>query len=451
MSEIPRNIDSSVAEFQEAKSETIEHIIERVREIEPEIIEQRTQIHENPELGGEEEQTAARVKTYLEELGIEIIGENIGGSGQGVRAGKEGHGIVAIVRGQEGGPTVALRADMDALPITEPEENEPCSKNEGVMHACGHDVHTSSLMGAANVLKTLADKGELEGDVVLLFQPSEEKAHQKESGAVKMVKFLEESGLRDKIGAFYGLHVLNEPRGTINVKEGVFTASSGEIDIKLTAPGGHVMGAYESPNLHRLFSRVTVELSDVFEPLAKQNEALVASTRTNYEGSGYNVLPAEAESTWTVRVSSEMYKQISRDIITRIKEVVNRVIAEDGSDEVGVEVVRRPGYRPIIHRDSKLVAEVESSAEAVLNGRVGKFQNDQKQFLGGEDFSFYLEEFRGKQIPGVFVMVGAAAGRESVTPFHSPKFSVDENAVGDLAAIHASFAVNGIKTLKRTN
>lgn len=427
----------------------VDRILELAREIEPALAQIRNEIHKDPELGGEEFRTAARVKKYLESIGVEIVGEKIGGAGLGTRSGKEGAGIVAIVRGKKDGPTVALRADMDALPVQEPEDHQPCSQNKGIMHACGHDVHTTGLLGSAHILKSLADEGELDGNVVFLFQPSEEKTHQKESGATRMVKFLHESGLRDTIGAFVGLHVHGEmPRGSINVKEGLFLASSGEVDIKLKGQGGHIMSAYKLPNLNRIFSEITVKLSDIFEPLAKKEEALVASGRTQYSGAGYNVLPAEAESTWVVRVASPMYRSISNEILAQIKSTVEGVVASHApKDTVSVEITKRTGYRPVVHRDNSLVETASQASEQVLQSRAGNFERRQEMFMGGEDFSFYLERFKGKEIPGVFIMVGATPENKAGAPHHSPNFEVDERAVGDLAALHAAIALNTMKEL----
>ncbi|KKU13923.1 MAG: N-acyl-L-amino acid amidohydrolase [Candidatus Magasanikbacteria bacterium GW2011_GWC2_45_8] len=278
---------------QELDASTLEYIKAELREVAPEMEGFYHDMHENPELGGEEVETGKRIGARLQEMGVEILKEGINGGG-----------LIAIVRGKEGGPTIALRADMDALPIQERAENSPRSKKDGVAHMCGHDIHTASLLGAAHIFKDLAAQEKLDGDVVLVFQPSEEKAHQKASGASRMVARLLQMGYMGeggKIDAFFGAHVMREmPRGIVNVKEGVQLASSGEVDIKLKTKGGHIMNAFEVPNLHLIFSEITMRLSEVFKPLYEKNEALVASARTAYGGTGYNVLPAEAKATWVV-------------------------------------------------------------------------------------------------------------------------------------------------------
>lgn len=343
---------------------------------------------------------------------------------------------------------------MDALPIQENKNHSPCSKKENLMHACGHDTHTSALMGSAEILKELADQGKLEGDVVLIFQPSEEKAHQKESGAVQMVKFLEKEGLRDKIDAFFGLHVYGElERGEIQTKDGVQHASSGEVDIILKGPGGHIKNVYENPDLQNVFSKINVELKGVFEPLNREKKALVASSRTEYSGSGYNVLPAEAESTYVVRVADPLYRKISKEIITKIEETVDKAVKEElgnvGTAKGGIkiEIKKRPGYRPVIAKDPELVNIAKKSAGESIEEFKG---NREELSLGGEDFSFYLEKFRGKEIPGVFVMVGGANPEKGFpkTSHHSPDFKVDPDTIKDMAALYATFSVEAIEHFK---
>lgn len=426
-------------------------IRERSKELQPDLEKHYQDFHENPELGGQEVETSSKIKAYLEGLGIEIIGSNIGLNHPDAEKPAHGTGLVARIVGKEGGPVIALRADIDALPIKESSDNPVRSKKEGVMHGCGHDMHSAGLMGAAKILKELADSGKLDGEVLLMFQPSEEKAYQKESGAVQIVKFLEKTGWRDKINAFFGAHALRDmERGKVNLKDGVQMASSGEVDISLKASGGHIMNAFEVPNLNFIFSQITTRLENIFRPLAEKNQALVASGRTKYEGEAYNVLPATAESTWVIRVSSELYKQISKDILSQIKRAIEEVIKGNNfSDQIGVGIKNRPGYRPVVHRDPKLVElAVASAGQSVDN-----FQPESKIILGGEDFSFYLEKLRSKRIPGVYAMVGAANPEKGIPkgPHHAPDFRLDPEVIHELAALHANFAVKAIEHYNSLN
>jgi amidohydrolase len=469
-------------ENKEKNKQVLDFILERSNELGPEMIENYKDFHENPELGGEEFETAKKVVNYLKSLGIEIVGEGIGSSGAKGR----GASIVAKIKGSEGGPTIALRADMDALPMVESENNEPRSKKVGVMHGCGHDAHTAGLMGGAKILKELADKGELEGNALLLFQSSEEKARQKESGAVQVIKFLEKNGLRKDIDAFLGLHVFTElERGKVQLKDGVQSGSSGEVDIILRAPGGHIKDVYKDPSLHRIFYKITLKLEERFKPLYE--EALVASARTEYDieekrkimenmrkgveedvkemkkgkiddidvakidwekiKAGYNVLPADGESTFVVRVTSPDYKEISGKIAQEIDKVVREAVSEEeGAEKVGIEIKRRAGYRPVIHRNPGVVKVAEESSREVLKN----YKQIEEVMQGGEDFSFYLEKFRGKEIPGVFAMVGGANPEKGYLkcPHHNPNFKIDPDAIKDLAALYSNFTVKAIDYFK---
>jgi len=436
-----------ITEMPKSADTTIEQIKERAREFQAEMEKHYEDFHENPELGGQEVETAKKIEEYLKNLGMEIVGDHIGieRPNEDPKKAFHGTGIVAKITGKEGGPMIALRADMDALPIKESADNPVRSNKDGVMHGCGHDLHSAGLMGAAKILKELADQGKLDGEVLLMFQPSEEKAFQKESGAIQMVKFLEKKGLRDKIMAFFGAHGMRSmERGQVNLKEGVQLASSGEVDIKLTAAGGHIMNAYEVPNLNFIFSQITTKLENIFRPLAEKNEALVASGRTTYEGSGYNVLPAAAESTWVIRISSELYKSMSKDVLFQIRQAIGEVVAQNKfSDKIKVGVKNRPGYRPVTARSPELVEVARNSASQ----SVEDYQPVSKTLLAGEDFSFYLEKFKDKEIPGVFALVGGANPEKGIPKgsHHTPDFRLDPEMIHELAALHSTFAVNAIE------
>src|SRR3989338_1253406 len=435
------------AEKPKSADTTIEQINKRARELQSEMEKYYIDFHENPELGGQEVETAKKIEDYLKELGIEIVGSHIGLNrpNEDPKKAFHGTGIVARIVGKEGGPVIALRADMDALPIKESADNPVRSKEEGVMHGCGHDLHSSGLMGAAKILKELADQGKLDAVALLPFQPSEEKAFQKESGAVQMIKFLEKSGWRGKIDAFFGAHGMRGmERGKVNVRDGVQLASSGEVDISLKAAGGHIMNAYEVPNLNFIFSQITTKLETIFRPLAEKSEALVASGRTQYEGSGYNVLPAAAESTWVIRISSELFKQMSKDVLFQIRQAIGEVVAQNKfSDKIKVGVKNRPGYRPVTARSPELVEVARNSASQ----SVEDYQPVSKTLLAGEDFSFYLEKFKDKEIPGVFALVGGANPEKGIPKgsHHTPDFRLDPEMIHELAALHSTFAVNAIE------
>jgi amidohydrolase len=416
-----------------------EHIRYAFEQIEKQYREMKAlyiDFHEHPELGGQEVETARKVVAYLEKNGIRVLGKNIGLNREGEPWFK-GTGVVAIIEGNETGPTIAFRADMDALPIVEQENNPHRSKNIGVMHACGHDIHTTALLGAAKVLQALADAKRLDGNVVLIFQPSEETTHQKESGAVQIVKFLERTGLRDKIEAFFSLHVYRDSEiGEIGIKNGPQMASTGELEITLESSGGHVMNAYKIPNLNRMFSNINTRIFDAFEALDLEQKALVASTRTDFPKGGYNVLPSSGKGGWAIRITDPRYKEMSASIIAEIKKIVAEETGRFGAEAVRVKFHWRPGYRPVVHRSPDLVRLFKKSfGQVIKDPRV-----DDGLKMGGEDFAFYLEKFRGKQIPGVFVMIGAANPEKNFPrgPHHTPDFQVDPESINILAKTHLS-------------
>ena len=457
------NISKSKTESgNDKKRESLDYISNRANEIKPEIINNYQDMHENPELGGQEFETAKKIEEYLKSLGIEIIADKIGVP---VNKEKGGTGIIARINGKKDGATLAMRADMDALPIQESKEHEIQSKNKGVMHACGHDAHSASLMGAAKILKELADQDKLDGNVVLLFQPSEERASQKESGAVQMVRTLEAKGLREEIKGFFGLHVFAElPRGTIQLREGVETASTSNMEIKLESPGGHIINAYDNPNLKDIISRLTLSLNGIFRKYYEDETALVASSETKYKGASQNILSSEAKDNWVIRVLSDDYKKLSQEIRGKIKqeaqeaidkhlEEINKVRALKGkenfdADRIKMEITIQSGYRPTIHRSPELVKMAGESAKEVIGD---KLKIVDEVMMGAEDFSFYLEKFNGKQIPGVFVMVGSANPEKGypIGSHHSPEFKIDPEVTRDLSAMYSTYAVNFFDKLKK--
>lgn len=476
------NINPEIINSEQESSRTIESILKRAKELGSELNELYDDFHSNPELGGQEIETAKKIKDYLEKLGIEIVGDHIGKGPVIEETDKKvirepGTSVVAIIRGNEG-PAIALRADMDALPIQENKEHEVCSNKDGVAHLCGHDAHITGLLGGATILKEIADKGELDGDVILMFQSSEEKTHQKESGAVQIVKFLEEKGLRDRIKAFMGLHVYaNTERGNIMLNDprekggDVQTASSGEIDITVSGPGGHILNVFEKPDIDIIMGRIKERVEDSFKHLHDEGTALVASSEVTTSPSGYNVLVEKGKRTFVIRVASQEYKEMTKDIEQNIRQIVADIVKEEvlvkseaaknrdksevKLEDIKVDIKVRRGYRPSIHRDAELVDIANNVSKDVLNNSVGNYERDSKQldkkrFFGGEDFSFYLEKFREKEIPGVFVMVGAANSEKGIKPnaHHSSNFKIDTDVNQDLAAIHAGFAVNTLKYLK---
>lgn len=431
-----------------------EQIERRSIEVLPEMLENYNSIHENPELGGQEFETAKKVKEYLEKLNIEILGEGIGGAG-----------LVARIAGDKNGPTIALRADMDALLVEEDKNNSPRSNKDGVMHACGHDLHTVGLMGGAKIINELAQAGELPGNVILLFQSNEDQAISKQSGAVQIVKFLEKSGLRSDIKAFFAMHAFSMlERGEVVLADKRQTAGIGFVDVKLSARGGHGIDIKTLPDIDYMLSAMKLKIADEFENNWLKGEGIIDSMAPKTDFKAENIMLSAGERKWVLRITAENYKEVSVEAIAKIKEIAQQVIdshlsavksridatGAKRSDEdlvVNVEIKSKQNYRPIMHRDQDLVGVANDTAAEMLPN----FQRHNRDIPAGEDFSFYLEDFRGQEIPGVFMLVGAANSAKGYEkkPHHSSVFSVDPEVTKDLAGLHADFAVRALEYLKK--
>lgn len=425
----------------EVPAEVLDTIREVSREFGPQMIELRRQIHENPELGFQEHKTAKRVVEQLRSMGIEEIDEGIGGTG-----------VVAYIRGsKEGGPLVALRADMDALPVKEASGVEFASKKEGAMHACGHDAHTAGLVGAAKILTQLREQGQLSGDVLLIFQPNEERATNARSGAVAIIKHLEKKGEWSKVRLVHAAHVYSElPVGTAMVREGLMLAGSSRYDWKIKAPGGHGMDVHGQPTPNLMAVRAVGELDRKYNPQEPQsgpNEIVFNPTDLESEEPHrrYNITGRHVDIRGTLRVlSADDPKAKRRGFMEDARQAIARAIEpwQDLGAEAELHFI--PGTPPVVHRHPEQVQLAEQAARDVI-GQDTQF--DRQPVPGGEDFAFYLEKFRGREVPGSFIMIGAANPDEDI-PFvqhHNSKFKIDESVIPRCAAILAEMAVLSIK------
>lgn len=423
-------------------------------EMMPEMLEQYKTIHENPELGGEEFETAKLIKAELEKNGIKILAEGLGGAG-----------IVAEIVGNENGPTVALRADIDALQMTENPDHEIKSKTPGKMHACGHDIHTVALLGAAKVLKEMADTEKLNGKVILIFQSNEEKAIVKSGGAISIIKFLEKSGIRKDIKAFFSLHVLSLlERGTVMLSDSLQYAGSSFVDVKFKSMGGHGSQIKVLPDIDYILSDIKVKIADAMVDYWEKDEAVVDSMSPKTIHEADNIILSSGGRSWIVRVINEDYKRISKEIHDKIKEIIQDSVSshiaktiersenkgekrKESDYDVNMEITINPHTRPTIHRDQRLVDIVSESSQSVLEN----FKRKNEKNLATDDFSFFLEEFRGLEIPGVYMAVGGANTENGYpnVPHHSPNFSVDPESIKDLTEIHISTVLNTFKYLNK--
>ena len=369
-------------------------LIESVRPLQSKLTAIRRDIHAHPELAFEERRTAELVARHLEALGIETH-RGIGGTG-----------VVGVVRGRRGLRAIGLRADMDALPITERNEFAHKSTIQGCMHACGHDGHTTMLLGAA---EALAARRDFDGTVYLIFQPAEEG----EGGAPAMIA----DGLFERfpMEAVFGMH--NWPgmeAGTFAIHSGPVMASADRFDIRFTGVGAHaamphlgvdpvVAGAAFVQAAQTLVSRV-------LDPI----DAGVVSVTQFHAGEAYNVIPDRAELCGTVRTfSAEVRDRLERGL---------RQVAEGIAQSHGVEVdfQFRRGYPPTINTAAEAALCAEAARAVAGPERVF---TDRRPSMGAEDFAYFLEHK-----PGAYVWVGNGPG-EGGCMLHNPHYDFDDEVL----------------------
>ncbi len=377
----------------------------------PEVVRLRRQIHRRPELAFEEHETAALIAATLREIGLDPT------------TGVAKTGVVAHVEGTQPGPTVALRADIDALPIREATGLDFASETDGQMHACGHDAHTAMLLGAARILHTLRD--DLAGTVRLVFQPSEEKAP---GGASVMIEegVLGPMAGHDAPARIFGQHVAPHlPTGTLGIRGGTFMASADEIYLTVRGQGGHAASPEELVDTVLVQAHVLTALQAIVARNRPPGVPSILSFGRVEALGATNVIPDEATLAGTFRSMDEEWRFRAHDLIRRTAEKT----AEAFGATCDVEVV--VGY-PVLRNDEAAAALVRETAVAYVGeGRVV----DLPMWYASEDFAFYTD-----QIPGAFSILGVGSeAAHSTHGLHTPRMTVDEEALrtgtGFLAAL----------------
>lgn len=390
-----------------AQNNTVDQLI---IDVEPKVIEWRRHFHENPELSNREFRTAEKIAEYLKSLGLEV------------KTGIAHTGVVGILNGNHPGPVVALRADIDALPVTERTPVPFASKvidtyngaETGVMHACGHDAHISMLMGVAEVLSKI--KNELKGTVLFIFQPAEEGAPIGEEGGAELM--IKEGVLKNpNVDVIFGLHISSKTTvGQIEYKPGGIMASAQTFTIKVKGKQAHgstpwlgtdpiVVAAQIINGLQTIVSRDT-ELT---------KEAAVISVGMIKGGVRSNIIPEEVDMIGTIRtLDYEMQKKIHIEMKHRVP-----AIAEAFGATATIEIDK--GY-PITYNNVNLTAEMVPSLEKAVGKENVKLIS---AITGAEDFSFFQNE-----IPGLYFFVGGKpvnVEKKDATGHHTPDFYIDES------------------------
>lgn len=374
-----------------------------VDEIMPGLVADRRWLHEHPELGMQEFETARFIAERLHALGVEDIRTGIGETG-----------VTGLVRGTGTGPgagkVVLLRADMDALPILEENDVEYISQNPGVMHACGHDGHVSILLGVARLL--MAQRDRFAGTVKVLFQPCEETIP---GGAAWMIR---DGVLEDPhVDAIFGLHLAQFlPVGTIAVNAGPVMAAGQFFRVNVHGKGGH--GA--APHLGRDPIVAAVEMISALQTIVSRNvdpmDTAVVSVGTIHAGIASNVIPDSLEFTGTYRTFST---ETQTAVASRFVTIVEGIAKAHG---VTVEVEMPPGL-PAVINDSAMADVVRRAAIRT----VGEEKTvPGVPWMASEDFAYFLEER-----PGCYFFVGSSnAERGLVWDHHHPRFDIDEESLG---------------------
>ncbi len=371
------------------------------------IISTRRDIHKHPELSFQEFRTSKLVSEQLKSFGIKVI-ENVGKTG-----------VVGILEGAAAGKTIAMRADMDALPIQETNDVSYKSIHKGVMHACGHDAHTAMLLGAAKVLSE--NKKNIKGRIKFIFQPAEEGY----GGARYMI----EDGAIENVEEIFGLHVWNyQESGTIGIKDGPVMAAADMFTINIKGKGGHGATPQGTVDCVVVASHLVQALQTIVSRNTNPIESTVITIGQINGGYNFNIIADSITLKGTTRAYTEKNRELIKvrmnEIISGIEKMFNASISLDYKD----------GYPPVIN-NSVLTEKLKSIATQIVSDKViAPYLS-----MGGEDFSYFANE-----IPGCFFFLGSAPkDREPMsTPQHCSHFDIDEDVLTIGSSIFVELGLN---------
>ena len=381
-------------------------IREEIKNIKDEIYAIRRHFHRYPELSFKEFNTAETISEHLDKLGISH---------------KKGVGKTGVV-GEitfGPGPTIALRADMDALPIQEENNLDYKSLNDGVMHACGHDGHMAILLGAANALSKNSKLKK--GTVRFIFQPAEEGL----GGA----KYMIEDGCLDKVDEIYGLHLWNyQLYGEVGIKDGPVMASADLFDIEVSGKGGHGATPQGTIDAIVVASNLVTMLQTIVSRNTNPLESTVLSIGKIKGGHNFNIISDKVHMSGTTRAYTEENRTMIKQ---RMKEVIEGVSKSFGAD---IKLNYKDGYPPTVNHSSQVEKVLEAASSIVASGAKNPYLS-----MGGEDFSYYLQNK-----PGCFFFVGSAPNENEIlsTPHHCSHFNIDERALLIGASVYLNLIEN---------
>ena len=373
-------------------------LLSEAKQIEPEIVRTRRALHQHPELSNKEDWTSRFVSERLRKLGIEV------------RTGVGGYGVVGTLKGAKKGKAVALRADMDGLPVQELSTVPFRSRVDGVMHACGHDTHMAMLLGAARLLSD--HRRELSGTVRFLFQPAEEEGGR--GGALPMI---EAGAMKEpKVDYVFGLHISGGDRsGEFALREGPVMAAPDTFKVRIIGKGGHGSAPHETVDPVYVAAHVILALQGISSRMIDPVRPFVITVGSVHSGTKENIIPDFARLEGTIRTLDEKTRRRAK---RKVKEVVKGVCRSFGAK---AEVEFEEDAYPVTVNDPRATRRATGVLRRVPGARVKKME----PIMGGEDFSRFLQE-----APGTFYFLGTMnRSKGCVYPNHSARFKVDEEVL----------------------
>lgn len=368
----------------------------------------RRHLHKYPELGFEEVLTSAYLAEELGKLGLMV------------QTGVAGTGVIALLEGSRPGPVVAVRADMDALPLQEQTGLPFASLHEGRMHACGHDGHMAMVLGAARILTGLRD--EITGTVKFIFQPAEEML----GGARHMIK----AGALEspRVDAIIGLHLWPDfPTGRFGIKDGTIMASMDHVDITVHGKAGHGAAPHQGVDAIFAAAQVLTALQSLISRESDPADPVVLSMGSVHGGSLPNIIADRVEMRGTVRA---VRKETREYMARRIKDLAESVA---GGLNARAEVSYTYGYPPTVNDPQLILLAEQILADGLGNASVIRLTHSQ---MTSEDMAYYME-----QVPGAFVLVGTGGSSPGEFPLHHPRMTIDEQSLVQGAAFLADLSL----------
>jgi len=374
-----------------------------INELLPELVEIRHDLHAHPELGYQETRTSTRIKEELTNAGVSFV-EGLAG----------GTGVLGHIAGKDD-VTVGLRADIDALPITEINTFDWKSTHDGCMHACGHDGHTTILIGVAKVLSKLANETELPHPVTFVFQPAEEGG----AGGKRMVEdgCLTGSLIGSPVSVMYGLHGWPQaPCCNVSTRSGPVLASDIGVNITITGTGGHAAFPHLGSDPILCAANVITSMQQIVSRNTDPLDSLVVSLTQIHGGTTHNIIPNDVDITGTIRFLLDATGEMAK---RRVKEITESIAT---AHNCSAAVTLKHGY-PVTRNDTYAVEQFFEIAQTVLPAdHVAEFP---APVMGGEDFSYYC-----KEVPSCFFMLGLLPeGQEQMPSLHQPDFDFNDDVI----------------------